>query len=48
MIYAGNHSENSKTRDIIRGSVDLLSAIENLLEMITFFLVVKLMLPITP
>ena len=47
MIYAGKHSENSKTRDILIGSVDLLTGIENLLEIITFFLVIKFMLPIT-
>jgi len=47
IFYAAEHTESIDRYLILRGIVDVLIAISNLTEMVTFFLVVKLMLPIT-
>jgi hypothetical protein len=48
LVYATNHSESIKIYLILKGITDILFSISALVEMMTFFLVVKLMLPITP
>ncbi len=47
-FYVFNRTENIDTYLILRGVNDILIAMSDLLETMTFFLVVKLMLPITP
>jgi len=48
IFYAAEQPmESIDTYLILRGIIDVLIPISNLTEMITFFLVVKLMLPIT-
>ena len=48
MFLIAKNSDNYNTFLILTGICDIFISIESLLEMMTFFLVVKLMLPITP
>jgi hypothetical protein len=48
IVHAYNHTDNIDANLILGGVFDILISISQFVEMMTFFLVVKLMLPITP
>ncbi len=48
LTNARNHADNLETYSILTGIYNIFAAILHLVELMTFFLVVKLMIPITP